>query len=269
MAQTTPDRVVTYAVADIHGRLDLLSALLDQIEADAAARGARAKIVFTGDYLDRGADSYGVIERLIAGPGRPGDSFLCLRGNHDDLFVRSVTTGREVPDWAWFLFDHTLQSYRAAGDERDMGARLRRHVDFITALPLTHDDGRYLFVHAGIRPGLSLEAQEEEDLLWIREEFLTHQGPLPRRVVHGHTIIGDRPIFTENRISADTGAYRSGILTAIVLDGAEESFLQAVGQPDESAIAREHVLHEAVLRGNPPATLDRTPWLRRKAFAGV
>lgn len=263
MADSISDRMVTYAVADIHGRLDLLLALLDLIEADAAMREARAKIVFTGDYLDRGADSYGVVERLMAGPDRAGDTFLCLRGNHDDLFVRSVTTGTDVPDWAWFLFDHTLQSYYRAQDGREMHARLRRHVDFITGLPLTHDDGRHLFVHAGLRPGVSLADQEEEDLLWIREPFLDHDGPLPRRVVHGHTIIGDSPIFKHNRISADTGAYRSGILTAIVLDGEEAGFIQAVGQPDDAAIAREIFLHDVVLRGHPPATLDRTPWLLR------
>jgi len=254
---------VTYSVADIHGRLDLLLALLDQIEQDATARSARAKIVFTGDYMDRGADSYGVVERLMAGPRRPEDRFLCLLGNHDELFVRSVTTGAGVPDWAWFLFAHTLESYAGARDGRSMEARLRRHVDFLSALPLTHDDGRHLFVHAGIRPGRALAEQEVEDLLWIREPFLDHEGALPRRVVHGHTIIGDRPVFKANRISADTGAFRSGILTAIVLDGEEATFLQACGEPDQGAITRERVLHEAVLTGNPPATLDRRPWLQR------
>jgi serine/threonine protein phosphatase 1 len=256
-------RVVTYAVADIHGRLDLLRILLDMITADAAARGARAKIVFTGDYMDRGRDSYGVVERLIAGPARDEDVFLCLRGNHDDLFVRSVTTGSKVPDWAWFLFDHTIESYKVDTDGVAMSDRLRRHVDFISTLPLTHDDGKYLFVHAGIRPNVSLADQEEQDLLWIREEFLDYAGPLPRRIVHGHTIIGDRPIFAANRISADTGAFRSGFLTAIVLDKGEESFLQAVGEPDDGAIERERVLTAAMLSGSLPANLDRRPGFLR------
>lgn len=266
MASLNTQRRVTYAVADIHGRLDLLDDLLGQITSDAEARGARAKIIFTGDYLDRGADSYGVIERLIAGPMRAGDTFLCLRGNHDDLFVRGVTTGAHVPDWAWFLFDHTLQSYARAEDGFTMEERLRRHVDFISALPLTHDDGRYFFVHAGVRPGVPLAEQDEEDLLWIREPFLEHPGPLPRRIVHGHTIIGDLPVFTANRISADTGAFRSGILTAIVLDGEEEGFLQAIGEPDRGAIERERILHEALETDSFPAHFERRSWMARQAL---
>ncbi len=255
--------MVTYAVADIHGRLDLLDILLDLITADAALRGARAKIVFTGDYVDRGRDSYGVIERLISGPEREEDEFLCLRGNHDDLFARSVMTGSMVPDWAWFLFDHTLESYAIVQDGLTMTDRLRRHVSFVSALPLTHDDGRYLFVHAGIRPNVLISDQNEEDLLWIRDEFLDYTGRLPRRVVHGHTIIGNRPIFSENRISADTGAFRSGFLTAIVLDGGEESFIQAVGEPDRGAIERERILSESMLSGGFSAGLARTPGLLR------
>ncbi|MCB8882086.1 serine/threonine protein phosphatase [Acidisoma cellulosilytica] len=264
LADLASNRVVTYAVADIHGRLDLLLILLDLITADAVARDARAKIVFTGDYVDRGRDSCGVIERLIAGPERDGDAFVCLRGNHDDLFVRSVTTGSEVPDWAWFLFNHTLESYSSLPNRAVLNDRLGRHVDFISALPLTHDDGKYFFVHAGIRPNVALADQDEEDLLWIRAEFLDYPGSLPRRVVHGHTIIGDRPIFAGNRISADTGAYRSGFLTAIVLDGDEESFIQAIGEPDVGAIERERILSEAMQSGGLPASLDRTPWLFRE-----
>ena len=256
-------RAVTYAVADIHGRLDLLCILLNLIMADAAARRACAKIVFTGDYMDRGRDSYGVIERLIAGPERDGDEFICLRGNHDDLFVRSVTTGSMVPDWAWFLFDHTLKSYVSVRDALTMTERLCRHVDFISNLPLTHDDGRYLFVHAGIRPNVLLKDQDKEDLLWIRGEFLDYTGRLPRRVVHGHTIMGDRPVFAANRISADTGAFRSGFLTAIVLDNNEESFIQAVGEPDRGAIERERILSEAMQSGGLPASLEHIPWLLR------
>ncbi len=98
---------------------------------------------------------------------------------------------------------------------------------------------RYLFVHAGIRPGVPIAEQLEYDLLWIRQEFLTHPHELPRRVVHGHTIMGDAPVTTVNRISIDTGAYRSGILTAAVLDGSTVSFLQARGEPDRGAIIRE------------------------------
>lgn len=242
---------VTYAIGDIHGRLDLLEKLLIQVEADAAARGKDAKIVFTGDYVDRGADSHGVVERLMAGPRRPQDRFVCLRGNHDALFAQAVTLGHGLPNWAWILYWHTITSY---GLDRETAKRhnapLRRHADFLAGLPLTHDDGTFLFVHGGIRPGVPLESQSEEDLLWIRDEFLTYGGPLPRRVVHGHTIMGDQPVVTENRVSIDTGAYKSGILTAAVIDGPELGFLQALGEPDRGAIVREFRLRTAI-HGRP------------------
>ena len=236
-------QIFTYAIGDIHGRLDLLEQLLGRIEADAETRSGRAKVVFTGDYVDRGPASFGVVERLIAGPRRAGDQFVCLRGNHDDLFARAVTVGDGLPDWAWQLFWHTIESYGVTRDTMADGeADLRRHAAFLAGLPLTHDDGRNLFVHAGIRPGVPLEHQVEHDLLWIREEFLNHARPLQRRVVHGHTIMGPSAVVTTNRVSIDTGAYKSGILTAAVLDGPAVRFLQAVGEPDRGAIVREALL---------------------------
>ena len=219
---------ISYAVGDIHGRLDLLTVLLADIEADAAARGASAKIIFCGDYVDRGQDSFGVVERLIAGPRRPGDSFICLRGNHDVLFIQAVRVGMGLPDWAADLYAHTQLSYHRDG--RPDRATLHRHADFFASLAYSHDDGERFFVHAGIRPGIALDKQTLEDLTWIREDFLHHQEPLPRTVVHGHTIMGDRPVVTRNRISIDTGAYTSGILTAAVFDGGPVRFIQAVGE---------------------------------------
>ena len=240
-------RTVTYAIGDIHGRLDLLERLLDAVEADAAERGIAAKVVFTGDYVDRGPASCGVVERVMAGPRRACDRFVPLRGNHDDLFVTAVTRGDVLPDWAWVLYAHTVESYGLTVAElRGRDAELRRHAAFLAALPLTHDDGTHLFVHAGIRPGVPLERQSPEDLTWIREEFLGFEGRLPRRIVHGHTIMGDRPVVTPNRISIDTGAYRSGILTAAVLDPeapfGEPGFLQTAGEPDRPALVREALL---------------------------
>jgi serine/threonine protein phosphatase 1 len=236
----------TYAIGDIHGRLDLLDQLLALIESDAVERGSVAKIVFTGDFVDRGADSFGVVERLIAGPRRPGDRFVCLRGNHDDLLVKGVTTDDVLPDWARVLFDHTIGSYGCDRQSWRRSAELRRHAEFLASLPLTHDDGTHLFVHAGIRPGVAIEAQLEHDLLWIREEFLGHAEALPRRVVHGHTIVGDRPVIRANRISIDTGAYRSGLLTAAVLAEGSVSVLQAVGEIDRGAVVREELLSARV-----------------------
>lgn len=235
--------VITYAIGDIHGRLDLLADLLDRIENDAAARHASAKIVFTGDYLDRGMESHGVVERLIAGPRRAEDRFVCLLGNHDDIFIRAVAGERDLPAWAMELHKHTFVSYGVDGERSpESEAALRRHADFLATLPLTHDDGTHFFVHAGIRPGVALDRQARYDLLWIRGEFLTYTPPLPRRIVHGHTIVGDRPVVTHNRISIDTGAYRSGILTAAVFEAGPLRFLQAQGDPDRAAIVREVLL---------------------------
>ena len=249
-------QTITYAIGDIHGRLDLLNQLLDRIEADSLSHAARAKIVFTGDYMDRGPHSFGVVERLIAGPRRPDDRFVCLRGNHDHLFVEAVTTGEGLPEWAWILYWHTIESYGVT--RQTLGpdvSELRRHAEFLAGLPLTHDDGRHLFVHAGIRPGVAIEAQSDHDLMWIREEFLDHTRPLPRRVVHGHTIMGPSPVMTPNRISIDTGAYRSGILTAAVLEGADVRILQAIGGPDRGAIVREALLAARIAgRAISPAT---------------
>ncbi|MCW6507493.1 metallophosphoesterase family protein [Lichenifustis flavocetrariae] len=251
-------RTITYAIGDIHGRADLLDQLLVLIESDASSKQAHAKVVFTGDFMDRGADSFGVVERLIAGPRRAGDTFLPLRGNHDDLFVRASTHGRDVPEWAWHLFWHTIKSYGLHQDRTWKGnSQLGRHGDFLAGLPLTHDDGRYLFVHAGIRPGVPIAEQTEYDLLWIRDEFLHHEDLLPRRVVHGHTIMGDKPAMRPHRVSIDTGAYRSGILTAAVLDDAEVTFLQAIGEPDRGALVREALLIETIAGRSVSAAMQR------------
>ncbi len=247
--ETSMIRTVTYAIGDIHGRLDLLERLLDLVETDADSRDAAALIVFTGDYVDRGPASCGVVARIMAGARRTGDRFLPLRGNHDALFATAVTEGNLIPDWAWTLYLHTLESYGLTlATLHGHDAELRRHAAYLAALPLSHDDGRHFFVHAGIRPGVPLDRQDPEDLIWIREPFLAFPGVLPRRVVHGHTIMGDRPVVTPNRISIDTGAYRSGILTAAVLDPAdgEPSFLQAVGEPDRPALVREALLVEGI-----------------------
>lgn len=264
-ADAGPDNsgIITYAIGDVHGRLDLLDRLIEMVTTDARQKNARARIVFTGDYCDRGPDSHGVVERLMAGPNRSVDKFICLRGNHDDLFVRAVTTGEDVPDWAWYLFQHTLESYENHAGPSALNEVLMRHTEFLSNLPLTYDDGKYLFVHAGIRPGIAIAEQAEEDLLWIRSEFLDYPGPLPRRVVHGHTIMGDHPVVTENRISIDTGAYRSGILTAAVLADGVEDFLQVMGAPHEPAIERERVLSESMSRNAFTPELDRVPALLR------
>ena len=174
---TCGTRTAVYAIGDIHDRSDLLDTMFDAIAADAAHRGVRAQIVLTGDNVDKGPDSHGVVERIMAGPPRGAHELLCLRGNHHDMFRKVVAGTPGLPNWAWELHEHAVRSY--GRDSPARSALLRRHADFLASLPLTFDDGLNLFVHAGIRPGVPLSRQREEDLLWIREGFLDYEGPCP------------------------------------------------------------------------------------------
>jgi serine/threonine protein phosphatase 1 len=230
-----------YAVGDIHGRLDLLTAVLARIRADLAARPhPRPQLVFLGDYIDRGADSRGVIEALLS-LGAAGPPARFLLGNHDS-YVRIYL---DDPDW----YDHsfhwlhdnmggraTLASY---GVRPSLGRPKETRDAFAAALPATHlafldacarwfRVGGYLFVHAGIRPGLPPEAQDPEDLIWIREGFLDATEDFGFKVVHGHTIV---PAVEHhpNRIAIDTGAVRTGNLSCLVLEGEEVALLTDKG----------------------------------------
>ncbi len=228
---------VVYAVGDIHGRPDLLDRLLDRIRADAANRRARRKtVVFLGDYVDRGPDSRGVIDRLLA-QGEDGLRYVCLKGNHEDAMLRFLEGGSAGYDWLGFGGAATLQAYGidmpriGAGDwleplRRQMRDRLpRAHIGFLESLPLTHEEGDYFFVHAGIRPGVPLHRQDPDDLLWIREPFLRSMERFDKVVVHGHTI-AERPVVAVNRIGIDTGAVMTGVLTGVALHGTQRRFIQ-------------------------------------------
>lgn len=240
-----------YAIGDIHGRDDLLGDLLDRIAADTASRGpARQVVVFLGDLIDRGPASAQVIERLRR--YRPADArVVFLGGNHEEVLLR-ILDGEEqlVPDWLRFGGAECMESY---GIDRK---RLRRlspakaaaairaaippaHVEFLDGFDDSFRAGDYLFVHAGIRPGVPLAEQSQTDLRWIREPFLKHAGSHGSVVVHGHTI-SEQVEERANRIGVDTGAYRTGVLTAIVLEGADRWFLQTLPpQPQASARRRE------------------------------
>ncbi|MGE5548335.1 MAG: metallophosphoesterase family protein [Solirubrobacterales bacterium] len=238
-AARVPDGTRVYAVGDVHGRLDLLDRLLASIEEDAQRPApARVAVVFVGDYVDRGPESRGVVERLMAGPqgGLAGADWICLRGNHEDYMVRFLTEVAVGHAWCMNGGLATVRSYAGEaateGAEGDMAALqlvLARalppaHLRWLTRLRLTHVEGDYLFVHAGIRPGVALDAQDPHDLLWIRDDFLYDPRPLGKVVVHGHTP-GPIPEMRANRIGIDTGAYRSDVLTALVLEGADRRFL--------------------------------------------
>ncbi len=227
-----------YAVGDIHGRLDLLNALNAAISADARASApARRCVVYLGDYVDRGLWSREVIDCLLAGP-LPGFEAIHLLGNHERMMRDFLDDTGIGPTWMMNGGDRTLSSYgvpaddalwapRTAFDRLQAAFRTRlppAHRDFLESLRLMHIEGDYAFVHAGVRPGMALDAQVEEDLIWIREPFLSSVEDFGKIVVHGHTIT-PRPDMQANRIGIDTGAYSSNRLTCLVLEGNTRRFL--------------------------------------------
>jgi serine/threonine protein phosphatase 1 len=237
-AAATPPGTRIYAIGDIHGRLDLLLGLHELIAADAAgSRAPRRVLIYIGDYIDRGPNSAGVLDLLLDRP-LPGFEIVHLLGNHEDTLLQFPDDMAVGPSWLTYGGVQTLASYfievspGSWRDEREL-RRLqgevrrrvpRRHVEFMRRLPLMHLEGDYLFVHAGIRPGVSLELQERDDLLWIRDEFLHSTKDHGKIVVHGHTI-SEGPDQQPNRIGIDTGAFHTDRLTCVVLEGASRSFL--------------------------------------------
>ena len=227
-----------YAVGDVHGRADLLDDLLAKIEADNVARGeAETIVVFLGDLIDRGPDSAAVIERLRTW-APDGISPRFLAGNHEEVLLRLLNgEAALLEDWLRFGGADCLASYGA--DPAAIAllppsqalAALREaipstHVEFLRGLSDTLRVGDYLFVHAGIRPGFALGGQAQADLRWIRQPFLSDASDHGFIVVHGHTI-SEAVEVRPNRIGIDTGAYRTGRLTALALEGSDRWMLES------------------------------------------
>jgi serine/threonine protein phosphatase 1 len=225
-----PDGLSIYAIGDIHGEIILLKRLLDVIERDWAARGSatQAVIVFLGDYIDRGTDSRGVLTFLSDNPA-PWAKIHFLRGNHEVALIDFLSDPIKCPEWLGFGGMETLASFGltpplgrlsapALKALRDaLAARLTtQHIDFINKLERFVVYGDFVFVHAGIRPGVSLANQTDQDLFWIRDEFLSSTSVFEKCVVHGHTVV-DIPEVLHDRISVDTGAYATGFLTVAVI----------------------------------------------------
>lgn len=237
---STPPGTVVYAIGDIHGRSDLLQAIHQGIAVDARLRPARRKVVvYLGDYVSRGIDSRRVVD-MVRERRLNGCEVVTLKGNHEDLLLRyldgELDAGRH-----WFDYDglDALSHFgveaadRQARDDTTLESLRRRfaaalapeHVDFFRELGVSHREGGYYFAHAGIRPGVALDAQNDHDRMWIRGLFLRSGDDHGATVIHGHSIAAQPEVRT-NRIGIDTGAYRSGVLTCLVLDGAERAFLQ-------------------------------------------
>lgn len=234
-APRVPDDGVVYAIGDIHGRLDCLEQLLAQIDADPERGDRRVTLVFLGDLIDRGPDSRGVVDRVMALCAASPDVH-CLCGNHEELLLEAADGARQ----ALGIFNRaggreTLLSYGVDDEtyEREDLKGVQRlirdhvppvHLDFLRSLPDSIVIGDYVMVHAGIRPGVALADQKSSDLRWIRAPSLDHRGHHERFVVHGHTVT-DQPDLRDNRIGIDTGAYRTGRLTALALSGETRRFL--------------------------------------------
>lgn len=233
-----------YAIGDIHGELPLLEELLDEIRWDAHRhRDTSHKIVFIGDYVDRGLHSREVIELVMA--GIEGFETICLRGNHEQVFLdfikdptldradswrRDFVGGRETLLSYDIEIEELVAILASGGDiSEELAAIPAAHVEFIDSLPHQHREPGYVFVHAGIRPGVALDAQEERDVLWIRETFLDDTSDHGAMIVHGHSTRRE-PEAMPNRINIDTGACLFGTLTAVALEKYEPRFLQVTGE---------------------------------------
>jgi serine/threonine protein phosphatase 1 len=241
MNSRAPEGFRLYAVGDIHGRLDLLDRMLGIIEEDGASREpAQTALVFLGDYVDRGNDSKGVVDRLTSGLPE-GIAAVFLKGNHEDFLLSFLDEPVSGLNWLHNGGETALMSYGvnsgAINDAIWQGKRglveaaaLFRsqlpedHLRFYRSLKLSYRAGDYFFAHAGVRPGVVLDRQTEEDLIWIRGEFLNYPYDFGAVVVHGHTP-ARLPQDLHNRIGIDTLAFHTGKLTAVGLEGARRWFL--------------------------------------------
>lgn len=250
----TPDDTVIWAIGDIHGRLDLLQPLVAEMLSDLAASSAERKvIVFLGDYVDRGPDSRGVIDLLASLPGRHPVEFHFLRGNHEDrmeAFLSDPAIGSAWCDYggreALLSYGITAPSSRddaegwAAASTALNDAMGEAQKTFLDRQEMFLGVGDYFFVHAGAKPGVPLDSQSTHDLMWIRQSFLDDPRPFDRVVVHGHTPT-EHVHNDHRRIGIDTGAYATGVLSALRLEGESRSLLQTAKSGSGIELSRRDV----------------------------
>ncbi|MBW8733859.1 MAG: serine/threonine protein phosphatase [Asticcacaulis sp.] len=222
---------LTYAIGDIHGRDDLFARMVERIRGDSELQGERPVIVLLGDYIDRGASSREVLDRILDLERSDWCDLVVLLGNHEETLLNFLADPLCGPAWVEYGAAATLASYgvhtpamRTDPDaweqaRDDLAAALpKAHLDLLRRMRLSHRDGDYFFVHAGVRPDVPLEAQGAEDFLWIRGAFLQAKRACDYVVVHGHTP-AEAPANDRWRIGLDTGAYATGTLTAMRLKG--------------------------------------------------
>jgi serine/threonine protein phosphatase 1 len=228
-----PQGLRLYAIGDVHGRLDLLAAMHDAIAAEITRdRPQDWRVVHLGDYIDRGPDSRGVIDFLIAAGERDARHFF-LAGNHEAGLLGFLKEPDPNGLFARYGGDATARSYGVDLEEGTIGeaaaalggAIPARHMAFLRGLACSVRFGDFFFCHAGIRPGVPLNRQTRRDLIWIRDDFVTWPGLHPKVIVHGHTPQPE-PEIRPNRVNVDTRAYASGRLTALAVDGADKRILQ-------------------------------------------
>ena len=237
MTSSVPHGSRVYAIGDIHGELGPLARLMATVRGDALHGDTERRVlVFLGDYVDRGLQSREVIEFLLGDPA-PGFETVFLKGNHEAwvlAFLDDADVGRQ---WLGGGGQGTLLSYGVAlppgPRDADCLESLREsfahalpdaHRAFLSGLGTLHVEGDYAFVHAGVRPGTALEEQREEDLLWGPDGFMDDLGDHGKIIVHGHAFAPE-PVVAPNRIGIDTGAYATGRLTCLVLEGTSRRFL--------------------------------------------
>jgi serine/threonine protein phosphatase 1 len=224
-----PEGIRVYAFGDIHGRSDLLKEMFTVIDADIARNPVSRPIeVFLGDYIDRGPNSAHTLDLLIE---RSFDrETVFLKGNHEAYFLEVLRDPAKLEDWRQFGGLQTLMSYGIqptfspnTNEQTDLIRALvevmpGNHLKFLQSLKPSFLCGDFFFVHAGVRPGIPLKEQQEADLLWIRNEFLDSDENFGKFIVHGHTPVR-QPDIRPNRINIDTGAYATGNLTLLTIQG--------------------------------------------------
>ncbi len=239
---STPDNMRIYAIGDVHGYLNLLETLHQKIDIDLKKHPVnKYRIIFVGDYIDRGPDSAGCVEYLV-NLLADNSNVICLKGNHEDKLEQFLIKPADVAD-SFFTYGGAdcatsygvdMTGYNGTTDEKlqkcaELGEKIpKHHREFYSRLPATVTYGDYLFTHAGVRPGIALDQQSEHDLIWIRYDFISHQSLYDKVIVHGHTPAYPMEILP-NRINVDTHAYHTSVLSCIVLEGTDYRVIESTG----------------------------------------